>query len=244
VGRDWVSRFGASVALTGEIRTAFREGLAVQRVAGLVDRQQEGTTVLMHYRWGRDPDHSRRTTLKVRPILWLLVLVVMPLSVPAMASPLGASPFVDSTFDVIAHGNDANVGDFSVFVNAEEVDDGWNIQVSAEGGISCYWEGVAGDHFTETSGELGVQTDDPASSDDCNGAFMHVFVVAEFATTESVGRSILRDNGQICVGTEAEAHYFVATVVVTHDDFAEPVEIVTTDTHYSTIVEGFCHATG
>ena len=201
--------------------------------------------MVTHYRRDREAGCSNRRVLRARPMLWRVVFGLMTDTVPAIASPPGTGPFVDSTFDVIAHGNDGNVGDFSVFVNAEEVDDGWNIQIRAEGGIECYWEGVAGDNFTETSGELGVQTDDPASSDDCDGAFMHVFVFAEFETTESGGRSILRDNGQHCVGAEAEAHYFEATVVVRHDGFAQQqVKIVTTDTHYSTIVEGFCHATG
>lgn len=192
---------------------------------------------------GRHLSGSRYATPGVRSVLWLVVLGLVTLSTPVLAAPPSAAPWVESTFDVIAHGYDTNVGDFSVFVNAEEVDDGWNVQIRAEGGINCYWEGVAGDNFTDTSGELGVQTNDPGSSDDCGGAFMHVFVAAEFTTNESHQRSSTRDDGQHCVGTGAEAHYFEATVDVTHDAFAQPVGIVTTDTHYVT-VDGFCHVTG
>ncbi len=199
--------------------------------------------MLTHYRRGSHTARPRWSATKARPVLRLIVLGLMTLSIPVLATPPGTTEFVASGFDVIAHGEDANVGAFSVFVNAEEVDDGWNVQIRAEGGIDCYWEGVTGDHFTETSGEVGVQTDSPDSSDDCAGDFMHVWVYAEFVTTTSQAKESVRDDGLHCVGTRASADYFEATVVVTHDVMAEPVEIVTTDTHYWTM-DGFCHATG
>lgn len=188
-------------------------------------------------------DRCDRTAARwARRIVGVAAAITLAAAGPALAAPPGTSPYVDSTFDVIAHGHDPVVGDVSVFVNATRDSAGWTVQVSASGGIECEWWGVAGNHFTNASGELGVQTDSPDSIGDCDGAFMHVFVVAEFTTRASPPVSF-SGTGVHCLATTAEAHGFEATVWVAHSSFAEPIEIATADTHY-VASEGYCHSTG